>query len=101
MSIDNGEKFIFSTFSSDFVFDPIPKEVFNGSVTISDEFYGDVNEDGYRDALDLLILSKYVANMAVKVDSEYSDTNGDGKISVLDVLRFSKFLSGEEVTMGA
>ena len=72
----------------------------NGEITVRDINYGDVNDDGTVNGLDVLRLGKFITGWNVTVNQDASDTNGDGEINGLDQLRLSKFCSGWPVTLG-
>lgn len=56
-----------------------------GQITIGGYIYGDVNDDGKVNALDSVIMSRYIAKWPnVSVNLEAADVNADGKVNALD-----------------
>ena len=54
--------------------------------------YGDVNDDGYVDSLDLSVLKRYVLRKPVSVNVKAADVNIDGSIDSLDVSVLKRYL---------
>ena len=72
---------------------------------LEEEFrkFGDVNADGKVNALDLLILMKYFANLGIELSDEdmyFADVCFDEKLNELDCLRLAKYLAGWDVVLG-
>ena len=61
-------------------------------VVIKPRTLGDINMDGVVNALDLLVLRKYLVELPVEgtFDETAADLNGDGTIDILDLVRFRK-----------
>lgn len=55
--------------------------------------YGDVNNDGYIDNTDLLLLRSHLSDISLEYDSDL-DINGDGFVDNLDLLNLRHILSG-------
>ena len=62
---------------------------------------GDANNDGAVNMKDVLMLRKYLADMADDIDLDASDVNGDGVVNMKDVLMLRKYLAGLIDTLGA
>ena len=62
---------------------------------------GDANNDGVVNMKDVLMLRKYLADMADDIDLDASDVNGDGVVNMKDVLMLRKYLAGLIDTLGA
>ena len=53
---------------------------------------GDINDDGYIDALDVSLFKKYILDSSTRINKENSDITGDGNIDALDFLALKKML---------
>lgn len=62
---------------------------------VSDFVAGDVNGDGELNALDCVILQKYIGQDFQFMDSRRGDVNGDGVISLLDVHALVNLIKSE------
>ena len=79
-------------------FQAVEVHTVSGVVKVIDVVYGDVNDDGLVDLIDVLMLRKYL----VSVDPDTGETsmevgagadvNGDGEIDLIDVLMLRKYL---------
>lgn len=56
--------------------------------------YGDINEDGRINMVDVLFLRKYIAGQNVKINRMAADVTHDNKINTLDVLKMRRFIAG-------
>ena len=64
----------------------------NGGILI-DRLMGDVNDDGVVNALDVVMLRRYIAGgYDVVINSEQSDMNGDGQITVADIIALRRYI---------
>jgi len=69
--------------------------VFNqGQVVVNNVVYGDVNEDGFVDFLDVTRLLRYLWEVpdTAPFNALNADTNGDGFVDFLDVTRLLRYL---------
>ena len=66
-----------------------------GEITVSSRLPGDVNGDGLVDILDLVRLRKYLAQVAVEINSVNTDLTGDGLVNAADLVRMRKYLAGD------
>ncbi|MBR0199978.1 MAG: dockerin type I repeat-containing protein [Oscillospiraceae bacterium] len=57
---------------------------------------GDLNRDGACNALDLMLLRKYLVGLAAagELDLAAADLHGDGNVDILDLVRLRKILAG-------
>ena len=57
---------------------------------------GDLNRDGACNALDLMLLRKYLVGLATagELDLAAADLHGDGIVDILDLVRLRKILAG-------
>ena len=65
-----------------------------------DPIYGDVNDDGRVNALDLVVLRQSLAGWGVTASPVASDVNGDGRINTLDLVVLRQSLAGWGVPLG-
>jgi len=71
----------------------------NGVITVNSIVYGDVNNDGVVDDLDLQRLMQYLSGWLVEI-GHGADANGDGTVDDLDLQRLMQWLSGWPVILG-
>lgn len=59
---------------------------------------GDINGDGFIDILDLVLISRYLADLEQFTNTQRlaADVNNDGIIDILDIVRISRILAGLE-----
>ncbi|MGN0115106.1 MAG: leucine-rich repeat protein [Acutalibacteraceae bacterium] len=62
--------------------------------------YGDANNDGSINMLDVLLIRKYIAKQPVTVDLVAADVTDDGVINMLDVLLIRKYIAKQPVMLG-
>ncbi|MGN0115482.1 MAG: cellulase family glycosylhydrolase [Acutalibacteraceae bacterium] len=62
--------------------------------------YGDANNDGNVNLLDLIVIRKYLAKWDVKIDEKAADCNADGKVNLLDLVLLRKYLAKWDVAIG-
>ncbi|MGN0114308.1 MAG: cohesin domain-containing protein [Acutalibacteraceae bacterium] len=77
----------------------IGKPTTTQSIT-ADIIYGDANDDGRVDMLDVLLLRKYIAKQPVKPNLTASEVNCDNSIDMRDVLLIRKYIAKQPVTLG-
>lgn len=58
---------------------------------------GDLNDDGKVNAMDLIILRKYIAGLITDLDASFADINGDGKVGATDLIILRKLIAGFDV----
>lgn len=58
---------------------------------------GDLNDDGKVNAMDLIILRKYIAGLINDLDASFADINGDGKVGAADLIFLRKLIAGFDV----
>lgn len=56
--------------------------------------YGDCNDDGEVNPLDILALKRYILGINTEINRNTSDLNQDGTINLLDLLTFKRYLLG-------
>lgn len=69
-------------------------------ITAVDYTPGDINDDGNINALDIVVLSRYIVDgckydpdgYAVKINENAADVNGDSSINMIDVVWISRFI---------
>ena len=76
-------------------------EVINGSVTVNNIIYGDVNGDGKVNIADYQRLVQWINGWDVDIDLLASDVNGDGKINIADYQRIVQWINGWDVVLGS
>jgi hypothetical protein len=63
--------------------------------------YGDLNDDGDIDSIDVLLLRRLAAGWTeTGADALAADVNGDGDIDSIDVLLLRRYAAGWNVTLG-
>ena len=66
----------------------------NGSITV-DSLIGDINEDGFVDVADIVMLRRYLAGgYNVSINEEFADVNQDGEITIADVVMLRRYVAG-------
>lgn len=61
---------------------------------------GDINNDGELNAVDLVILQKYLKGNVFEINETASDINGDGTISMFDVYALLNMIKAEKKGTG-
>ncbi|MGN0114169.1 MAG: dockerin type I repeat-containing protein, partial [Acutalibacteraceae bacterium] len=61
--------------------------------------YGDANEDGNVNMLDVLLIRKYIAKQPVTPNLVNSDVTHDGNVNMIDVLKIRKFIAKQPVDL--
>ena len=75
----------------------------NGKVTVKSFTYGDVNDDGLINVVDVIMLRRYVATGydLVNFITDAADVNDDGLINVVDVIMLRRYVAtGYDVVIG-
>lgn len=74
----------------------------SGVITVKKpEFeYGDVNNDGKVNLLDLIALRKHLAKWNITIDTTAADCNGDGNVNLLDLIAMRKYLAHWDIVLG-
>jgi len=80
--------------------DPSAYDIADGTVTVTDILYGDVNGDGEIDGADVTRLRRYIAGWDVEIDHDAADVNDDGEIDGADVTRLRRYIAGWDVILG-
>ena len=62
--------------------------------------YGDANNDGAINMLDVLLIRKYIAKQPVTIDIVAADVTDDSKVNMLDVLLIRKYIAKQPVMLG-
>ena len=70
----------------------------NGEI-IEPPLSGDVNGDGLRNPLDLVLLRQHLAGWSVTLDLKAADVTGDGQCNAMDLIRLRQYLAGWDVPM--
>jgi len=84
-------------------FTPIPVGVgtTGGIIHIDNPIlWGDVNDDGAVDSVDLMMLRLYLAGHPVPINRAAADVNADGVINMVDEIMLSMYLAGHPVVLG-
>ena len=79
---------------------PAPTEPETTTQTPPTVVYGDVNNDGNVNLLDLIALRKYLAKWDIKIDESAADCNVDEKVNLLDLILMRKYLAKWNVVIG-
>lgn len=61
--------------------------------------YGDADESGSVDMLDLLLLRKYIAKQPVSLNIAACDATHDGTIDMLDALKIRKYIAKQPISL--
>ena len=72
----------------------------NGSVTVIDFIYGDVNGDGVVNKKDDLAMRKYLADSNYEIKLKAADVFYDKNINKKDLLKLKQYLAGQRVVLG-
>ena len=67
---------------------------------VSSGVLGDINNDGELNALDLVVLQKYLKGDVFEVNEKAADINGDGTISLFDVHALLNLIKAEKKGTG-
>lgn len=62
--------------------------------------YGDFNDDGKINTVDLTMLRKYIAGYNVGLLPDAADFNGDGKVNTVDLTMLRKYIAGYDIKLG-
>lgn len=54
--------------------------------------YGDLNEDGFVDSNDYMLLSRYILKMSTSLNESAADLNGDGIIDSMDMSLLKRYI---------
>lgn len=85
---------------------PPPEDTTNISNEISNEnpvdtgVLGDINNDGELNAIDLVVLQKYLTGNIFEINKNAADINGDGNISKFDVFALLNLIKAEKKGTG-
>lgn len=86
--------------------DEVAFTVADGSITVSDQIYGDATGDGIVNGRDVLLLRRYMANYNYDTGSSSvaaypgADANGDGVINGRDVLLLRRYMANYNYDTG-
>ena len=69
-------------------------------MTIESVKYGDLNDDGKVNLLDLILIRKYLAKWSVTINEEAADMMNNGKINLVDLTYLRKYLAKWAITLG-
>ena len=72
------------------------RQNYSGTITWLPYVFGDSNDDGKTDLLDLVRMLKYLAEEPVELKTVCADLNGDEEVTILDLVRLRKLLVGLE-----
>ena len=67
---------------------------------IRDRIYGDVNNDGTVDDLDVINLYRYIAKWNVTVNEKAADVVPNGEINDEDAIQLARYIANWNVTIG-
>ncbi len=81
-------------------FNDIDFAIINGSVTIVDFTYGDVNSDTFVNKKDDLAMRKYLADPTYTIDLEAANVFYDSAVNKKDLLRLKQHLADPDVVLG-
>lgn len=70
-----------------------PYAVLVGTEKVIEAFYGDANDDGAVNMKDVLLMRKYLAEIAVEINLVNADVDVSGAVNMKDVLNLRKFLA--------
>lgn len=70
-----------------------PYAVLVGTDKAIEAVYGDANDDGAVNMKDVLVMRKYLAEIAVNINLENADVDVSGTVNMKDVLNLRKFLA--------
>lgn len=68
--------------------------------TIDTGVIGDINNDGELNAIDLVVLQKYLSGDVFEINENAADINGDGNISKFDVFALLNLIKAEKKGTG-
>ena|GEM_PF-3383067 len=80
--------------ASDFDLGSVHFTVSNGHVEVRDFIFGDVNNDGNVDLIDVTMLQRYAAGWPnVNINRNAADVNSDGEINIIDVTILQRYVA--------
>jgi len=62
--------------------------------------YGDLNDDGFVNSADLVLLLKFFAQPGVNINMAAADVNGDGSVNNADLIHFMRYFAQPGVVLG-
>ena len=78
----------------------LPEEEPDFEDTVDSGVLGDINNDGELNAVDLVVLQKYLKGDAFEINETAADINGDGTISKFDVFALLNLIKAEKKGTG-
>ncbi len=78
----------------------LPEEESDFESPIDSGVLGDINNDGELNAVDLVVLQKYLKGDAFEINETAADINGDGTISKFDVFALLNLIKAEKKGTG-
>ena len=62
--------------------------------------YGDINNDGFVNSADLVLLLRFFAQPGVNINMAAADVNGDGSVNNADLIHFMRYFAQPGVKLG-
>jgi uncharacterized repeat protein (TIGR02543 family) len=78
----------------------VPFRTVDGTISVRDVIYGDVNGDGDVDIADLQRLAQWLNGWNVAINASNGDANADGGVDIVDLQRLAQWLNGWSVALG-
>ena len=76
-------------------FNSVPVYLNNGTVKITNQLPGDINNDKTVDIKDVMLMRRYVAGgYGVTLNESVADVNKDGSVDIKDVMLMRRYVAG-------
>lgn len=80
--------------------DELNISMISGTVNVIKATPGDLNDDGFVNTKDAVLLAQYLANWEITVNLDAADCNADGTVNSKDAVLLAQYLARWDVTLG-